>query len=177
MPSYEAGPSRPARSPSVPMMPLSPPVFSKLDDVAHIIQVALTPVFLLGGIGTLINVFSTRLARVADQVDRISETVAKASADEKLLMSHRLDRLRSRSRALDMAVILASLGGAATCGAVLTLFYGALREGVAASALYGLFGFAILCTIAALGAFTTEMLMASRFLRLRIARGERDAER
>jgi hypothetical protein len=32
-----------------------------LDTVAHIIQVALTPVFLLSGIATLLNVFSTRL--------------------------------------------------------------------------------------------------------------------
>lgn len=158
-------------------MPLSPPAFSKLDDVAHIIQVALTPVFLLSGIGTLINVFSTRLARVADQVDKIAETVAKASDGDKAVLSHRLDRLRLRSRALDVAVILGAVGGSATCAAVLTLFYGALRDGVAASALYGFFGLAIACTIAALCAFTVEMVMASRLLRLRIARGERDAER
>ena len=152
-----------------PQMPLSPPRFDALDDVAHIIQVALTPVFLLGGIGTLINVFSTRLARVADQVNRIAETVAAASDAEKMVMSHRLDRLRSRSRALDAAVILGSLGGASTCGAVLTMFYGALHGGVAANWLYGFFGLAILCTIAALASFTYEMLLASRFLRLRIA--------
>jgi hypothetical protein len=158
-------------------MPLSPPAFSKLDDVAHIIQVALTPVFLLSGIGTLINVFSTRLARVADQVDKIAETVARASDGEKAVLGHRLDRLRLRSRALDVAVILGAIGGSATCAAVLTLFYGALRNGVAASALYGFFGLAIACTIAALCAFTVEMVMASRLLRLRIARGERDAER
>ena len=157
-------------------MTLSPPAFSTLDDVAHIIQVALTPVFLLSGIGTLINVFTSRLARVADQVDRIAETVAKASEGEKALMSHRLDRLRVRSRALDAAVILGAVGGSATCAAVITLFYGALREGVAASMLYGFFALAILCTIAALCAFTYEMLLASRFLRLRIARGEREAE-
>ena len=30
-----------------------------LDNIAHIIQVALTPVFLLSGIATLLNVFST----------------------------------------------------------------------------------------------------------------------
>ncbi|RYC31028.1 DUF2721 domain-containing protein [Lichenibacterium minor] len=158
-------------------MPLSPPAFTKLDDVAHIIQVALTPVFLLSGIGTLINVFSTRLARVADQVDRIAETVAKASDSDKAAMGHRLDRLRLRSRALDVAVILGAVGGSATCAAVLTLFYGALHDGVAASALYGFFGLAIACTIAALCAFTVEMVMASRLVRLRIARGERDAER
>lgn len=158
-------------------MPLSPPAFSKLDDVAHIIQVALTPVFLLSGIGTLINVFSTRLARVADQVDRIAETASKASDGERATMGRQLDRLRLRSRALDVAVILGALGGSATCAAVLTLFYGALHKGVAASALYGFFGLAIVCTIAALCAFTYEMALASRLLRLRIAHGEREAER
>jgi hypothetical protein len=40
---------------------------SALDDIAHIIQVALTPVFLVSGIATLLNVFSTRLSRVADR--------------------------------------------------------------------------------------------------------------
>ena len=40
---------------------------SALDTIAHIIQVALTPVFLLSGIATLLNVFSTRLSRVGDR--------------------------------------------------------------------------------------------------------------
>ena len=45
---------------------------SALDTIAHIIQVALTPVFLLSGIATLLNVFSTRLARVADRVETVT---------------------------------------------------------------------------------------------------------
>jgi hypothetical protein len=49
-----------------------------LDMVAHIIQVALTPVFLLSGIATLLNVFSTRLARVADRVDQIAKGIEEA---------------------------------------------------------------------------------------------------
>ena len=36
-----------------------------VDSVAHIVQVALTPVFLLSGVGTLLNVFNTRLSRVS----------------------------------------------------------------------------------------------------------------
>ena len=48
-----------------------------LDDVAHTIQVALTPVFLLSGIGTLINVFASRLARVGDQIDKAVGAVAQ----------------------------------------------------------------------------------------------------
>jgi len=44
-----------------------------LGSVVHIIQIALTPVFLLSGIATLLNVFSTRLARVSDRVDQLSQ--------------------------------------------------------------------------------------------------------
>jgi len=45
---------------------------SPLDSVAHVIQVALTPIFLLSGIAALLNVFSARLARVADRVDLVT---------------------------------------------------------------------------------------------------------
>jgi len=34
----------------------------------HLIQVALTPVFLLSGIGILLGLFNTRQARVADEM-------------------------------------------------------------------------------------------------------------
>ncbi len=156
-------------------MPLSQPHFAKLDDVAHIIQVALTPVFLLTGIGTLINVFSARLARVADQVDRIAEAVEQAGDSRKATQQVQLGYLRIRSVALDIAVILGTVGGAATCGAVLMLFVGAMRDAGIAWALYFLFGLAILCTIGALTAFLFEMLLASRFIRARVDRSEDEA--
>src|SRR5438477_7760615 len=93
-----------------------------LDLVAHIIQVALTPVFLLSGIATLLNVFSTRLARVADRVDQITKAMEGADEGEMALLAAQLSHLRRRSLALDAAVLLAAFGGAATCASVLTLF-------------------------------------------------------
>ena len=156
-------------------MPLPQPPFDRLDDVAHIIQVALTPVFLLSSIGTLINVFSARLGRVSDQVDKIMEASAIVADRDRLFGDRRLRQLKRRSRVLDIAVILASSGGVSTCGAALTLFYGALRDSGVASALYGLFGLAIVFTIASLVAFVYEMLLAGRFLRARVEKGENDA--
>ena len=156
-------------------MPLSQPQFSSLDDVAHIIQVALTPVFLLSSIGTLINVFSARLGRVSDQVDKIMEAADLSGSRNRPLADRRLKELKRRSRVLDIAVILASSGGVSTCGAALTLFYGALRNSAVASALYGLFGLAIVFTITSLIAFVYEMLLAGRFLRARVERSESDA--
>src|ERR1700681_825321 len=95
-----------------------------LGSVVHIIQVSLTPVFLLSGIATLLNVFSTRLARVADQVDAAAKAVEGADADAAALLSLRLEHLHRRSLALDIAVALGATGGALTCATVLALFIG-----------------------------------------------------
>src|SRR5438034_8059723 len=94
-------------------------VGSASDTIAHMIQVALTPVFLLSGIATLLNVFSTRLARVADQVQAVGKALEDADSAERRALSAQLARLHRRSVALDVAVVLAGIGGASTCAAVL----------------------------------------------------------
>ena len=101
---------------------------SALDTIAHIVQVALTPVFLLSGIATLLNVFSTRLARVADRVEAVRKALEGADASEARALATQLIHLHRRSVALDVAVVLGAVGGATTCGAVLVLFVGALRD-------------------------------------------------
>ena len=124
---------------------------------------ALTPVFLLSGIATLLNVFSTRLARVADRVDAVSKALESADPDQAKVLAVQLAYLHRRSLALDVA--LGAISGAATCGAVLALFVGALREATVASVLFALFGLAIFCALGAICAFTAEMLMASTGIR------------
>jgi hypothetical protein len=133
---------------------------SSLDFVAHVIQVALTPIFLLSGIATLLNVFSTRLARVADRVDQITKAMEEADPDESVELARQLLHLRRRSIALDAAVVLGAIAAASTCASVFTLFVGALRNSTVASILFTTFGLglAIACTISAIGAFTAEML-------------------
>lgn len=139
---------------------------SSLDDLAHIIQVALTPVFLLSAIAALLNVFSTRLGRVADQVDRAARELETADAKRTAFLNAQLAYLRRRSWILDIAVVLGATGGIGTCSATLVLFIGALRDRAAGSVLFVLFAGGLLCTIGALAAFLAEMLMASRGLRL-----------
>jgi Protein of unknown function (DUF2721) len=143
---------------------------ASLDLVAHVIQVALTPIFLLSGIATLLNVFATRLARVADLVAQITKAMEQADPNESTDLARELLRLRHRSIALDAAVVLGAIAAAATCASVFTLFVGALRNSTVASVLFTTFGFAIVCTIGAIGAFTTEMMMAGSGVRAEVAR-------
>jgi len=83
--------------------------------------------------------------------------------------------LRRRSFILDGAVVLASLGAVMTGISVLTLFLGALRDATTASVLFACFGIALLCTIAAIGAFLTEILVAGRGVWVEVARGQDQA--
>jgi hypothetical protein len=143
--------------------------------VAHVIQLALTPIFLLSGIATLLNVFSTRLARVADRVDQINQAIDGGDAEQIAVLTAQLSGLQRRSLALDTAVILGAVGGAATCASVLTLFVGALKDATVESVLVASFGFAVVCTLGAIGAFTVEMLMAGSGVRARVAAGRRSS--
>jgi hypothetical protein len=135
-----------------------------LEAAAHAVQLALTPVFLLSATATLLGVFAARLARVADRVD----TLTKESKDP--IRDELLGLLRIRSRVLDTAVVLSALAGALTCGAVLVLFLGEVRGSAGATLLFMAFGGAILMTMASLGAFVVEMLLAARGVRRTVDR-------
>lgn len=154
-------------------MPLAEHFGLNLESVARIIQMALTPVFLLTGLATLLNVFSTRLARVASRLDQASKALETADADGAKLVRGQLLSLHRRSLALDVAVILTAAAGAATCTTVLLLFVGAFGSGSVEVALFSVFGLAIVCALGAITAFAAEMLMAGTGIRAELAHGSR----
>jgi hypothetical protein len=128
-----------------------------LDTAAHVVQLALTPMFLLAGLAQLLNVFTARLARIADRVYRLAHD-PNAGREE-------LRRLTLRSWLLDGAVLLAACSGALTCCAALTMFLGELRNIEAGRLLYVAFGGALACAITALIAFSIETILSGRTIR------------
>jgi hypothetical protein len=136
-----------------------------LDSAAHVVQVALIPIFMLTGIGSLLNVFSARLGRISDRVDLLSQS-GGGDGDGG---DRELRRLGLRSMILDGAVLLGAVSGALTCAAALALLVAVLgaRD---AFALFELFGGALGCAIAALAAFAVEAILAGRSLRAKVRR-------
>ena len=128
-----------------------------LQSSSGVIQLALTPVFLLTAVAALLNVFSTRLGRVADRVDLLSADLPTRTSYLRNWIFCEHD--------LDVAVVLATVGGAATCAAALVLFFGTLRDAEFRTLVFGLFGGAIIFTITALVTFAIEMIMAGLGLR------------
>lgn len=135
--------------------------------VSRIIQTALTPIFFLSGIGTLLNVVNQRLSRVSDHYSRLADMLRsdKPPEDPTSLLRH-LARLARRRLALDISVACLALGGAGTCSAAFALFLVTLRDAGTASLLLWLFGGALGFTIAALMAFLVDTVLAWHGLRL-----------
>jgi hypothetical protein len=120
----------------------------------------------LSGIGTLLNVFNTRLSRVSDHREHVAELLRGELDDKEAarLQAHAV-RLWRRTIMLDASVILGALGGASTCGAAFVLFLGSMRDTAIATWLFALFGLSLGCTVCALVAFVIDSLLAWHGLR------------
>jgi len=133
-----------------------------IEGSAHLIQLALTPVFLLTAIAGFLNVFTGRLARVADRVNAL----VRARHDGQKLppqgLSADVASLRRRTLALQGAVLFCGAAGAFTCAATLTIFLGSLGAELTSVLLFLEFGVALLSLLASLGFFVAEMLIATR---------------
>jgi hypothetical protein len=133
----------------------------QVTNAAHIIQTALTPVFMLSAVGTLLNVFNTRLARVSDHLAHFNDLLKEdiKAADERQFRAH-MKRLVRRMALLDASIALGAVGGASTCGAALVLFLGSLNDAAIENWLIDLFGLALGCTVASLIMFIGDTLLA-----------------
>ena len=144
----------------MPTTGLGPITDDPVGTVAHIVQTALTPIFLLNGIGTLLGLFNTRLARVRDHMARLAELLEGAvQPDEEARLRWHMRRLSARVLALDLSIALGACGGAATCGSVFILFLGDVKGSDVARWLIVLFGVALGCTIGSLLAFLVDTLL------------------
>ena len=91
---------------------------NSLEAAVHLIQVVLTPVFLLSGIAALLNVDAGRLSRVAGRLDHLSGDLA--GGGKTAAMEVEIAALHWRSKLLDISVVRGAAGAVATCLSILT---------------------------------------------------------
>ena len=91
-----------------------------LNDVAHAIQLAIAPVFLLTGIAGMLNVMTGRLARIIDRGRRLSEPAATTTADSAALLE--LTGLEQRRLFTSAAITATTFSALLVCLVVTVLF-------------------------------------------------------
>jgi Protein of unknown function (DUF2721) len=134
-------------------------------DIAHLIQSALAPVFLLAGVGTTLNVFTGRLARAVDRARHLEELLTRHPADARQLHND-LEVLARRTRYIHAAITMCGCSAVLIALVVITLFANAFFGSGFAATTAWLFVGAMLFVTGAYVAFLVEVRLATRHLRI-----------
>jgi hypothetical protein len=90
--------------------------------VAHVIQLAVAPVFVLSGMGAMVAVMTNRLARVIDRARVLEEQLLTVSAEDQTRIDAQLATLARRATLASRAIELCTLTALFTCAVIATLF-------------------------------------------------------
>jgi hypothetical protein len=134
--------------------------------VAHTIQLAVAPVFLLAGIGGILNVVATRLARVVDRVRLLESDVPNA---DEALRSQELAELAILDRRMSichLSIGLCTASALLICIVVMILFLAGLTDLRFAVPVSLLFIAAMVCLTSSLLLFLAEITIATRSVRV-----------
>lgn len=135
-------------------------------DIAHIIQLAIAPVFTLAGIGGLLNVMANRLARVVDRWRALEAELAGAADAVHARHVEELGVLDRRMVHIHRAIALCTLAALMICLVIILLFTGQLVAIPVATAVSILFVVSMGLLVVALVSFYIEVRIASRILRV-----------
>lgn len=132
-----------------------------LTDLAHTIQLAVAPVFLLTALGTLLSVLSQRLGRIVDRARALSARTRDAY-NEQLRSEHNLElrSLSARRSLINYAITCATLAALQVCLVIAIAFTGFMLHRNFSLVIAALFIGTMVAFVAALLLFLREVLMA-----------------
>jgi hypothetical protein len=143
-------------------------------DIAHLIQVALTPIFLISAIGVTLNVLTSRLSRIVDRARAMEDRLLHPDYVQDGRDLHaQLKVLASRSRWINAAIILITLSALFIALVVVMLFVNAFLRYELSVVIAGMFIMSMLTLAAALLAFLIEVRIATTTLRIGIIEASR----
>ncbi len=160
-------------------------------DIAHLIQVALTPIFLISAIGVTLNVLTSRLARIVDRAramekealrdqaprERAARQQALPAAAQPSGDVHKSLRvLERRARYINAAITLITLSALFIALVVVMLFVNAFLRWDLSAFIACMFILSMLALAAALLSFLIEVRIATNSLRIGIEAAARQGE-
>jgi hypothetical protein len=149
--------------------------FPQAADVAHLIQVALTPIFLISAIGVTLNVLTSRLARIVDRARSMENELCRPDYQAGGRDLHvALGVLARRARYINAAITLITLSALFIALVVVMLFVNAFAHWELSAFIAIMFILSMLSFAAALTSFLIEVRIATTTLRIGIEAASRN---
>ena len=133
--------------------------------VAQVIQLAVAPVFLLTGVGAILNVMSNRLARIVDRARVLELKLTEAKDADRVELTQRLRNLSRRARLIGQSIALCVSTAVLICSVIIVLFLGEFLDFEATAPAAVLFIAALLSFLLSLVWLLREVFQATRTLK------------
>jgi hypothetical protein len=141
-------------------------VDSQVSGIAHSIQLAVAPVFVLTAVASMLGVLTNRLARIVDRARYLEPTLTSADEAARALIHRDLGALSRRAQYVNWAISLCTLCALLVCSVIAVLFVGAFLSVDVSVPIVLLFIVAMAAFIAALVNFLREIYLATATLRI-----------
>jgi len=140
---------------------------NSINDLAHIIQIVVAPVFMLTGIAGFLNVMSGRLGRIVDRARIMERRVSTIKNPEILALSEaELKNLWRRIKLINGSIGMCTASALFVCSVVISLFLGGFWNFDLSLMIVGMFIIALCLLIYALLLFLKEVQLAARTLQM-----------
>ncbi len=133
---------------------------TNINDIGHVIQLAIAPVFLLTAVGTIISVLVNRLSRIVDRIRVLEEMLRFANPEELIKEQTELALLARRLKLIYLAVACAVFCALFVGLLIIVAFIDAFMSINLAQLVGLLFVFAMLSFIGSLIVFLREIFLA-----------------
>jgi hypothetical protein len=142
------------------------PAEPRVAAIAHVIQLAVAPVFLLMGVTAMLGVLMNRLGRIIDRGRRLESLPTELAAERRRITDDEMGLLVRRARIAYWAVTLCTLCALLICCVIAVLFLGAFFERDLSPLVAWLFIAAMAALFGTLVNFLREIYFATRNLRI-----------
>jgi len=131
-----------------------------LNDISHVIQLAIAPVFMLTAIGTVINVLAGRLGRSVDRRRALVAALPKLGVDVADVARAEVEFEVRRIRLIYHAITMAVMSALLVCVLIALAFIDAFVEQNFGKLIAALFILSIVALIASLMIFLREIFLS-----------------
>lgn len=137
-----------------------------ISDVAHAIQLAVAPVFLLTAVGAFLGVMTNRLSRVIDRARMLEARIETVEPDAVPPLKEHLRVLSRRARYINIAITSCVVTALLVCAVIAILFFGTYANFDTKTSVSLIFIFAMLSLMIGLLCFLQEVFLATMNLRI-----------
>ena len=141
-----------------------------LSSLLPIIQLAITPVILISGMGALMITLTNRMARIVDRTRAVAEAMPSAPPEDRRHLESQLEIMWRRALLIRRAVTCNGLSMLVSCLLVVVIFAAAMFGWHLQVMALSFFVAGVLLLIASLVDFLRDIFVSLRALRLQVER-------